>query len=168
MINIFLHHRDLRIHDNTALINQSKNEDNVIPIFIFPPEQINKSKNDYFSNNSVQFMIESLHELSNEVKEKKGKVYFFKGDNIKVLKEINKKAKIKSIGWNIDYTPYAQKRDNEIKEWAQNNDIIIYEKEDYLLYDLLNKQTLKKDGTYYQVFTPFKNFCMNNLNILIK
>lgn len=165
MINIFLHHRDLRIHDNTALINQNKNEDNIIPIFIFPPEQINKSKNDYFSNNSVQFMIDSLHELSEEVKEKKGKIYFFKGDNIKVLKEINKKVKIKSIGWNIDYTPYAQKRDSEIKEWAKNNDIIIYEKEDYLLYDLLNKQTLKKDGTYYQVFTPFKNFCMNNLKV---
>ena len=81
MINIFLHHRDLRIHDNTALINQNKNEDNIIPIFIFPPEQINKSKNDYFSNNSVQFMIESLHELSDEVKEKKGKIYFFCASN---------------------------------------------------------------------------------------
>jgi deoxyribodipyrimidine photolyase len=68
MINIFLFHRDLRIHDNTTLINQIINEEDVIPIFIFTPEQINKNKNKYFSNNAVQFMIESLHELSNEIK----------------------------------------------------------------------------------------------------
>jgi deoxyribodipyrimidine photo-lyase len=155
----------LRIHDNTALIYQLKNEENVIPIFIFPPEQIDPKKNTYFSNNSVQFMIESLHELSNDIKDKKGKLYFFKGDNIKVLKAIEKKLKIKSISWNIDYTPYARKRDNLIKEWCNKNKIIVYEKEDYVLYDILNKDTLKKDGTPYQVFTPFKNYCMNNLKV---
>ena len=45
-MNIFLHHRDLRITDNTTLIDQIKNEDFVIPIFIFPPEQINSKKNE--------------------------------------------------------------------------------------------------------------------------
>jgi deoxyribodipyrimidine photolyase len=55
---------------------------NCIPIFIFTPEQINPKKNKYFSNNSVQFMIESLHELSNDINEYKGKMYFFKGDNL--------------------------------------------------------------------------------------
>lgn len=165
MINIFLHHRDLRIHDNTSLINQHKNEDNIIHIFIFPPEQINKDKNKYFSNNSVQFMIESLHELSNEIKENKGKLYFFKGDNITVLKEINKKINIKSIAWNIDYTPYAIKRDTEIKNWANINNIIIYENEDYLLHNILSGETLKKDGTCYQVYTPFKNYCIKNLKV---
>ena len=165
MINIFLFHRDLRINDNSTLIKQTINENSIIPIFIFPPEQIDQTKNKYFSNNSVQFMIESLHELSNDIKNKQGKIYFFKGDNLKVLKDINKKIKIKSIGWNIDYTPYALKRDNDIKLWATKNDIIIYENEDYLLYDLLNGQSLKKDKTPYQVFTPFRNFCMNNLKV---
>lgn len=165
MINIFLFHRDLRIHDNTTLIKLLNNEKDVIPIFIFTPEQIDKNKNEYFSNNAVQFMIQSLHELSDDIKKNKGKLYFFEGDNIKVLKEINKKIKIKSIGWNIDYTPYALKRDRHIKLWAIKNNIIIYENEDYVLYDLLDGKTLKKNNTPYQVFTPFKNHCMNNLKV---
>ncbi len=108
-LNIFIHHRDLRIIDNTTLIEQDKNESDVIPIFIFPPEQINPKKNEYFSNASVQFMIESLHELSDDIKNKNGKMYFFKGDNLKVLKNIHKNIGINSIGYNIDYTPYAKK-----------------------------------------------------------
>jgi deoxyribodipyrimidine photo-lyase len=165
MINIFIFHRDLRINDNTTLINILKHEHSVIPIFIFTPEQININKNKYFSNNAVQFMIESLHELSNDIKKKQGVIYFFKGDNIQVLKAINKKVKIKSIGWNIDYTPYALKRDNDIKLWAKKNNINIYENEDYLLYDLLDGKTLKKNNTPYQVFTPFKNHCIKNLKV---
>jgi len=162
-LNLFLHHRDLRLVDNTTLIEQCENEENIIPIFIFPPEQINPKKNKYFSNASVQFMIESLLELSNEIKNKNGKMYFFKGSNLNVLKQIHKKIGINSIGYNIDYSPYAKKRDNEIKKWCNNKNIRLYEKEDYVLYNILNGQTLKKDNTPYQVFTPFKNFCLNTL-----
>jgi len=164
-LNLFLYHRDLRINDNTTLIDQSKNEEFIIPIFIFPPEQIDPKKNEYFSNASVQFMIESLHELSTDIKNRNGKMYFFKGDNLKVLKNIHKKIGINSIGYNIDYTPYAKKRDNEIKNWCNNKNIKLYEKEDYVLYNILNGQTLKKNKTPYQVFTPFKNFCLNNLKV---
>ena len=77
MLNIFLHHRDLRFIDNTTMIEQLKHEGNCIPIFIFTPEQIDPKKNDYFSNNSVQFMIESLKELSTDINNKNGKLYFF-------------------------------------------------------------------------------------------
>jgi len=98
MVHIFLFHRDLRIHDNTTLIHQMKTiNDSVLPIFIFPPEQIDPKKNKYFSHNSVQFMIESLHELADEVKKNKGKMLFFKGDNLKVLQAIHKTIPIESI-----------------------------------------------------------------------
>jgi len=164
-MHIFIFHRDLRIVDNTSLINQIKEMGEVVPIFIFTPEQINPSKNDYFSNNSVQFMIESLHELSDEIKKKNGKIYFFKGDTIKVIKALNKKEELKSISYNLDYTPYARKRDNEIKKWCEKNNVSCFEKEDYVLYDILNGQTKKKDGTPYLVYTPFRNYCMSNLKV---
>ena len=59
-MNIFIHHRDLRINDNTTLIKMSSKVKDIIPIFIFTPEQIDKSKNKYFSNILVQFMCETL------------------------------------------------------------------------------------------------------------
>ena len=147
-LNLFLHHRDLRNNDNTTMIEQLKHEEYVTPIFIFTPEQIKPSKNEYFSNNSVQFMIESLHELS---------LYYFYGDTLKVLKKIHSEIGINSLGFNIDYTPYAKKRDNSIREFCKKENIKLYEKEDYVLVNILDGETLKDDGTNYQVYSPFKN-----------
>ena len=164
-MHIFLFHRDLRIQDNTSLINLIKEKGSIIPIFIFPPEQIDEDKNKYFSNNTVQFMIESLHELSDNIKDNKGKLYFFKGDTLEVLKNIHKKIGIESISYNIDYTPYSRKRDKDIREWCNKEEVECIEKEDYLLYDILDGQTKKADGNPYLVFTPFRNHCYANLKV---
>ena len=66
---VFLFHRDLRLFDNTTLIHAIKQGYEIIPIFIFPPEQIDPKKNHYFSHPSVQFMCESLLDLNNQLKE---------------------------------------------------------------------------------------------------
>ena len=75
-MNIFIHHRDIRYQDNITLNKMSKDLDNIIPIFIFPPEQIDPKKNKYFSNNLVQFMCESLLELKKDYKKKNGTINF--------------------------------------------------------------------------------------------
>lgn len=156
-MNIFIHHRDLRIKDNTTLIKQNKKEGNITPIFIFPPEQIEEKKNPYFSHNLVQFMIESLKDLQKQYDEKNGQLYFFKGKYIEVLSEIHKKEKINSIGFNTDYSPYAKKRDIEIIKWARLNNIEIHEEEDMLLEPIKSDKGLNKSGDPYKVFTPFKD-----------
>jgi deoxyribodipyrimidine photo-lyase len=164
-MHIFLFHRDIRLNDNTTLIKQLKLHKKIVPIFIFPPEQINKEKNKYFSDASVQFMIESLHELSDTIKKKNGKLYFFKGDNLKVLQAIHKEINISSIAFNTDYTPYSIKRDTEIKNWCNENNIICYNNEDYALFDIIDGQTKKQDGTPYLVYSPFMHHCLNNLTV---
>lgn len=78
-MNLFIFHRDLRIFDNTSLIKQIRIYKKVTPIFIFPPTQIDPKVNKYFSHNSVQFMIESLKELSESIESFGGKLYFFNG-----------------------------------------------------------------------------------------
>ena len=162
-MNIFIFNRGLRLVDNTTLIYQIKQMGAIVPIFIFTPEQIDKKKNKYFSDNSVQFMMESLHELSKDISSYGGKLYFFNGDNLDVLKSIYKDNKILSIGMNFDYTPYARLRSNNIKQFCKENKIQFYEKEDYLLHS--SDELLKKDGSPYLVFTPFKNFCIKSLKV---
>jgi deoxyribodipyrimidine photo-lyase len=165
-MNIFIFHRDLRINDNTTMIKIIKEQGSIIPIFIFTNDQILKTNNKYFSSNSVQFMIESLHELSDSIKEKNGKLYFFTGDNIKILESIHKDYKINSIGYNFDYTPYARQRDQMINTWAENNNIKIYCEEDYALYNVRDNQTINQTSkSAYLVFTPFKKYCMKNLTV---
>jgi deoxyribodipyrimidine photo-lyase len=67
--SIFIFRRDYRLHDNIGLIEALKKSTSVIPIFIFTPEQV--TNNPYKSDNAVQFMIESLEELDEELKKKK-------------------------------------------------------------------------------------------------
>jgi deoxyribodipyrimidine photo-lyase len=172
-MNIFLFHRDLRIHDNTTLNHQIRELKAaagaatpavITPIFIFPPEQISPAKNPYFSNNSVQFMVESLDDLVSQIRAAHGEgLLFFRGDNLAVLKKIHKLNPINSIGFNIDYTPYAKLRDEEIEKWCAENKITVYKKEDYVLHDILEGSTTKPtNGEPYKVFTPFKSHCQKS------
>jgi deoxyribodipyrimidine photo-lyase len=149
-INIFLFRRDFRIHDNLALnrlIAETKNQ-GIYPMFIFNPIQIYAKNNQYFSNNCVQFMIESLDDLDKNIH-----VNYYEGIDIDILEKIAKKYKINSIAYNKDYSPFAIKRDNIIEEWAKSRDIAIITEEDYMLYTI--GTILNNKGEPYQVFTPF-------------
>ena len=159
---IFIFRRDFRLQDNIALNYAVQHYKNIIPIFIFTPEQIDKSKNKYFSENAFQFMIESLEDLNLELKEKNNsKLHIFYGDNITILKKIMNEIKINSVIFNKDYTPYARKRDSDIKKLCISKNIDCIIKEDYLLSPI--GTFLKDDGNPYTIYTPFKNKVKNLL-----
>jgi deoxyribodipyrimidine photo-lyase len=150
---LFIFRRDLRLVDNIGLNFANKNFKNIIPIFIFTPEQVDKNK--FKSDNAIQFMIESLKEVNSELKKIGSKLHLFYGDNKKVLKKIIKQIDVENIVFNQDYTPYAKKRDKKIKNFCDKNNINCIMKEDYLLADI--GTFLKKDGNPYTIFTPFRN-----------
>ena len=165
-MNIFLFNKALRCNDNTTLIHMTKEFGDITPIFVFT-EQVNKKKNEYFSNNSVEFMCESLHDLADTIKDKyDGKLYFFHNDDIiKVLKNIHKTTNIATLGTNFDYSPYAIKRQQLLKEFCDNHNIVFIIKEDHVLHDIMGGKTNKDNGESYTVFTPFKNHAMQNLKV---
>ena len=153
-MNIFIFRRDFRLIDNKGLEYAMNNFDNIIPIFIFTPEQIT-TKNKFISNNSIQFMIESLQDLDSELHKNNSKLHIFKGNNITVLKKIHKQINIDNIIFNKDYTPYAIKRDNSIEKFCKQNNINCVMIEDYLLHPI--GTLLKDNNDPYTVYTPFKN-----------
>lgn len=165
-MNIFIFHRDLRVIDNIGLNYCFKNLDNVLPIFIFTPEQVTKNK--YKSENAIGFMCKSLQELDIKIKKiSKSHLHIFYDDNIKCLSKIIKQTEVKRILYNIDYTPYARIRDNKIKLFCTKHNIECLEFEDYLLLPI---NTIKKqDGNTYVVYTPFYNeFIKNKVQIPVK
>lgn len=149
-VSIFIFRRDLRVHDNKALnkLITSEQKTKLIPIFIFNPNQIYADKNPYFSNNAVQFMIESLKDLEKQIH-----VNFFEGQDLNVLEMLRKKYKIINIAFNKDYTPFAIKRDAVIVEWCKKHEINLITTEDYTLFPL--GSITNNSGKPYQVFTPF-------------
>jgi len=131
----------------------------IYPMFIFNPAQIYAKNNPYFSNNCVQFMIESLDELDTHIHVNYHESGKDGSGDIGVLNALSKKYKIKTIAYNKDYSPFAIKRDRIIEEWAEaasaasRHDIRIITEEDYTLYPMGTIQNNKNEP--YKVFTPF-------------
>jgi len=153
---IFLFHRDLRLHDNTGLIQTIKKCQTVYAVFIFTPEQVGKS-NPYKSNNSVQFMIESLDDLNNQIhhasSSTRGKLHIFYGNTNKIIKECIQKWNVQYVCFNKDYTPYAVERDNSLSKLCEKMSVRCEMSSDYYIYE--PGTILNSTGTPYQKFTPY-------------
>jgi len=156
MYTIFIFRRDLRLHDNTGLIRAMEyNDTTTLPIFIFTPEQVDKSQNKYFSLPAYTFMLESLACVDECLQKYKSKLHVFYGDNVKVLSKIIKEYDVKRIVFNQDYTPYSIERDTLINKFCNKHSIECIMEQDYLLHPI--DELMKSDGTIYEVFTPYKN-----------
>lgn len=158
-IGLFIFRRDLRIEDNVGLKEIMNICDIVYPCFIFTPEQVGK-QNKYKSNESVQFMIESLIELDESIgKFKKSgisaELYCFYGKNNSIITNLIDTLDINIVGFNKDYSPYAIDRDQEINKICEKKRIDCYMWDDYYLYT--PGSILNESKKIYSKFTPFYN-----------
>ncbi len=151
---LFIFRRDLRIVDNKGLLLANETCKNVYPIFIFTPEQVGNG-NKFKSDNSVQFMIESLEDLASQISKQDGKLLTFYGKNNKVISDCIDALKIDYICFNRDITPYAKERDAEIAELCIKKGVLCDTADDYYLHDM--DAILNGSGEGYQKFTPYYN-----------
>jgi deoxyribodipyrimidine photo-lyase len=149
---LFIHHCDLRIIDNTTLNKLLSEGHDVQPIFIFTPKQI--IHNPYKSDNSIQFMSESLRDLEHSYSINNIKLQYFLGDTLEVLVELLKNTKgIRGIAFNMDYTPFAIYREELVRDLCDKNNIECISLEDKLLNPVDCIET--NSGTKYTKFTPY-------------
>lgn len=148
---LFIFRRDLRVVDNTGLIAALNNSKLVIPCFIFTPEQI--EKNPYRSDKCLQFMLECLEDLEDQLKKAEGKLYFFHGEPEEIVAKCVRDLEIDAVFVNQDYTPYSIRRDKKIESVCKKNKVEFRSHHDALLHE--PEETLKADGKPYAVFTPY-------------
>lgn len=152
-IVVHIFHRDLRTKDNLGLIeaaakaNETKSA--LVALFILTPEQFTK-QNPYRSENSIQFMLESLEDLDTQLD---NKLTILESTQIEALMQLHKKYKIVAVSENRDYTPYAKNRELETAVFCTQYEITYIVTEDVYLTN--PGQVLNKSGKPYQKFTPF-------------
>ena len=151
---LFIFRRDLRIIDNNGLNLLNEKCKNVFTIFIFTPEQVGNG-NKYKSDNSVQFMIESLQDLASQISKAGGHLYTFYGHNDSVVADCIKAWDINLVCFNLDITPYAKERDAKIIKMCENMKCYVMYDYDYYLCE--PGSVLNGSGMTYQKFTPFYN-----------
>jgi deoxyribodipyrimidine photo-lyase len=150
---LFIFRRDLRIHDNTGLIFALENAKEVVCLFIFTPEQI--EDNPYRSDYCLQFMLESLEDLEEELKSKGGHLHYCFGEHDKITHQCISKLGIDLVVVNRDYTPYSINRDKRIKKVCLDENVTFKSFDDLLLH--APEDLVKSNGDPYTIFTPYYN-----------
>lgn len=158
---LFIFRRDFRVIDNNGLNMANSICKNIYPIFIFTPEQVT-DENKYKSNNALQFMIESLGDLSEQINKmgsrNVNKLLCFYGDNKSIISYLISELNINIVCFNADYSPYAIKREQDIISLCQSNHVDVVYDHDYYLHT--PGTILNGSGNIYQKFTPFYNKAM--------
>lgn len=150
-INIFWFRRDLRLDDNIGFYNALKSDCKVLPIFIFDENILSKLPKD---DARVSFIFETLQKMRKELQENNNSsLAIFHGKPLDIYKELIDTYTINSVFTNRDYEPYANKRDQEIEQLLNENNIEFKTFKDQVIFE--KDEVVKKDGNPYVVYTPF-------------
>jgi deoxyribodipyrimidine photo-lyase len=159
-INIFWFRRDLRLEDNYGLEYALKGGLEVLPIFIFDTDILNKLENK--SDKRVDYIHQALNEIHEELVEHKSGLTTFQGNPLDVFEKLTKDFDIETVFCNEDYEPQAIKRDKEVENFLKKNQIDFKSYKDQVIFE--KDEVVKKDGTPYTVFTPYSKKWKEVLN----
>ena len=159
---VFLFHREFRHIDNSGLNLLARSHQKILPVFIFDPVQIDRQKNKYFSNKCVQFMIQSLEDLDTRLRSLDTRMIYLHGDTVQCLAKLHKRCQFDRLVSHEDVTPFADRRDENIRSWCDKHQVNFFQAQDYDLYDLTDGL---REGKPYQVFTPFWNNVLKNYRV---
>jgi deoxyribodipyrimidine photo-lyase len=149
---LFIFRRDFRVIDNVGLNLANSKCNHIYPIFIFTPEQVTGA-NKFKSDNAVQFMIESLEDLSSQISKMGGHLMCFYDHNDSIVSYLIKTLDIDLVCFNADYSPYAIQRELGIIKICDKMNVAVEYGEDYYLHP---PGTIRNgSGDPYQKFTPF-------------
>ena len=139
--------RDLRISDHPALLAAISESAEIVPVFILDPKLIKTG-----GSKRLAYLGQSLRALDETLN---NSLQVIAGDQLTVLKDLQKKYDAESVHISAEYEPYGATRDKNIE--AGGIKLIRTGSP----YAVAPGRVLKpSDGTPYRVYTPFyKAWC---------
>ncbi len=155
-LTVFWFRRDLRIEDNAGLYYALKENHNVIPLFIFDTDIIDKlpSKQDP----RVEFIHQEIASIKHQLEKIESSLWVKHGKPLEIFQDIIGNHTIKAVYANHDYEPYSLNRDEQINKLLTANHISFKTFKDQVIFE--KSEVTKKDGKPYTVFTPFSRAWM--------
>lgn len=150
-VSIFWFRRDLRLQDNCGLYHALKENDTVLPLFIFDTSILEKLEDK--KDRRVDFIHSSVSHLKQELERTGSSLLVETGTPEQVYERLFDEYSIKAIYTNHDYEPYANERDSKIKAIAQKHGAELFTYKDQVVFE--KDEVLKPDGEPYTVFTPY-------------
>ena len=142
--------RDLRLDDNTALLEALGRGDQVYPVFILDDDLLARPE---MGGPRVRFLLDCLTSLRDDLAAAGSSLYLRRGSVPEELDRFCRDVRADAVCWNRDYSPYAVRRDRRVRETLEDRGVEVAVCEDHLLVP--PESVLKDDGTPFVVFSPF-------------
>lgn len=143
--------RDLRLHDNHGLFRALADHGEVLPLFIFDTEILNRLESR--ADRRVQLIHRILSGLGERLAERGGALLIEHGPPLEVWKRLLDRFEITAVTANHDHEPYAQERDSTIGELLSQNGVRLRTFKDISIFE--RDEVVKMDGAPYTVCTPY-------------
>ncbi len=158
---LFIFRQDLRLQDNTALIQAIKDSESIFPIFIRDTRAID----DFWRDDSrFGFIREALEQIDVNLQSHGGRLSVYEWDPTEVVATLIDEHHIDAVYLNRSYSPHGVARDTSLRNLAQQKGVEFCDFLDFLLVEPHEVEQRK-------VFTPFsllwKKFLLAHLERLI-
>jgi deoxyribodipyrimidine photo-lyase len=158
-INIFWFRRDLRLNDNAGLFHALKSGLPVLPVFVFDTNILNElEKNDP----RVTFIFEELKKINEKLRGLGSSLIVKHGEPLTVWKNLVDEYNILEVYTNHDYEPYSIRRDQQIFDFLQTQNISFRTFKDHLIFE--KDEVVKDGGKPYTIYTPYMNKWISRLS----
>ena len=148
--------RDMRFHDNKALLAALRSKKTVISVFLFDQDIL--SYLDNTKDRRVSFIHQRLKELQKEMRALGGELLVGYGQPQAVWSSWIERFtacgfQVQEVHAGRDYEPYAQERDRSMASWFNEQGIAFKGTKDSVIFE--KSEVTKDDGKPYTVFTPY-------------
>jgi deoxyribodipyrimidine photo-lyase len=150
---IFWYRRDLRVEDNAGLYHALKSGFPVLPVFIFDTKILNELPDK--KDRRVAFIYQALQKLQHIFKLNGSSLLILHDTPLGAFNSLLKSFNVKAVYANEDYEPYAISRDNEIRNFLNENHLSFHTGKDQVIFE--KNEILKLNGEAYTIFTPYAN-----------
>ncbi len=151
-VTIFWFRRDLRLSDNAGLFHALKNNKNILSLFIFDSNILEKLQDT--TDARVTFIYDTLIGLKAELRAMGSDLLIKYGNPMDVWKDITANYKVTNVYTNHDYETYAKDRDSNVANLLTAKGISLHTFKDHVIFE--KSEVVKDDGKPYTVFTPYK------------
>lgn len=147
--------QDLRLADNPALVAAHNFSAEIIPVFIWAPDEESEWP---LGGASKWWLHKSLGELQKSLKENGGGPLIIReGGSLANLRSLIKEVGAGSVFWNRRYEPHIIERDAKIKSALQEEGCHVHSFNAALFHEPWT--ITNQSGRPFQVFTPFHKHC---------
>jgi deoxyribodipyrimidine photo-lyase len=144
------HRRDLRLGDNTALHGAAQRSPQVVPVFVFDPQLLQRAN---MAPARVAFLLQALQELQERYAQMGIPLLWRRGDPAVELRQLAAELGAQAVFWNEDLDPWARQQESRVRASLAEAGIPSFSYQDMLLHG--PGEVLTQAGEPYSVFTPF-------------